>query len=166
MTEALPTPNHSKRVISSRAAERRGRGIRTTVLPPSVPAWQSRSARFDALALEALSPIDALWHDQLTKVDIAVDEVPRLHAHNPESIEWPREITADGPVPLARLIPAGVDRNGNTTRARIVLFRKPIELRAKKEDELTGLLHEILVQQIASYLELDPSVIDPDLTEG
>ena len=54
---------------------------------------------------------------------------------------------------LARLIPAGVDVRGNATRARIVLFRKPIERwRAKRLVDLTDLLHEILVAQVATYL--------------
>jgi predicted Zn-dependent protease with MMP-like domain len=62
---------------------------------------------------------------------------------------------------LARLIPAGVDVRGNSTRARIVLFRKPIERRAKDTDELADLLHEVLVAQVATYLGVEPNVIDP-----
>jgi hypothetical protein len=42
-----------------------------------------------------------------------------------------------------------------------VLFRKPIERRAKDSVDLTDLLHEILVAQIATYLGVDPSIIDP-----
>ena len=74
-------------------------------------------------------------------------------------------MVADGPVALARLIPAGVDVRGNSTRARIVLFRKPIERRAKNTDDLADLLHEILVAQVATYLGVEPSVIDPDLDD-
>jgi hypothetical protein len=44
-----------------------------------------------------------------------------------------------------------------------VLFRKPIERRAKDSVDLTDLLHEILVAQIATYLGVEPSVIDPDI---
>ena len=72
-------------------------------------------------------------------------------------------MVADGPVALARLIPAGVDVRGDATRARIVLFRKPIERRAKDSVDLTDLLHEILVAQVATYLGVEPNVIDPNL---
>ena len=79
-------------------------------------------------------------------------------------MQWPPEVVADG-IALARLIPAGVDVRGNSTRARIVLFRKPIERRAKDTVELTELLHELLVAQVATYLGVEPSVIDPTLDE-
>ena len=63
------------------------------------------------------------------------------------------EVVADGPIALARLIPAGGDVRGNTTRARIVLFRKPIERRRKAiRLDLTDLLHEILVAQVATSI--------------
>lgn len=46
-----------------------------------------------------------------------------------------------------------------------MLFRKPIERRAKDSVDLTDLLHEILVAQVATYLGVGPSVIDPSLDE-
>ena len=68
-------------------------------------------------------------------------------------------------IALARLIPAGVDVRGNATRARIVLFRKPIERRAKDTAELADLLHEGLVAQVATFLGVEPSVIDPTIDD-
>ena len=68
-------------------------------------------------------------------------------------------------MPLSRLIPAGIDRHGDTTRARIVLFRRPLELRAKDPDELADLVHDVLVQQVATYLGVDPEVVDPELPD-
>lgn len=115
--------------------------------------------------LEAYEPIERRWHQRLSGLDIAVDEVPRIAAKDPESVQWPPEVVADGPVALARLIPAGVDVRGDATRARLVLFRKPIERRAKDSVDLTDLLHEILVAQVATYLGVEPSVIDPTMEE-
>jgi predicted Zn-dependent protease with MMP-like domain len=128
-----------------------------------VPAWRSRAERFDMAVLEAYEPIERRWHDRLTDLDVAVDEIPRIAPRDPDSVQWPPEVVADGPIALARLIPAGVDVRGDATRARIVLFRKPIERRAKDSVDLTDLLHEILVAQIATYLGVDPSIIDPSL---
>ncbi|WP_245671794.1 metallopeptidase family protein, partial [Nocardia amamiensis] len=141
---------------------RRGRGVRGPMLPPTVPAWRTRGQKFDRLVLEAFAPLDSRWHDRLTKLDIAVDDVPKIRPLHPDSVTWPDEVVADGPVPLSRLIPAGVDRHGAATRARVVLFRKPLELRASDPDDLVDLLREVLVQQVATYLGVDPDVIDPE----
>lgn len=132
------------------------------MLPPTVPAWRTRGQKFDRLVLEAFAPLDTRWHDRLTKLDIAVDDVPKIRPLHPDSVTWPDEVVADGPVPLSRLIPAGVDRHGAATRARVVLFRKPLELRAADPDDLVELLREVLVQQIATYLGVDPDLIDPE----
>lgn len=132
------------------------------MLPPTVPAWRTRGQKFDRLVLEAFAPLDSRWHDRLTKLDIAVDDVPKIRPLHPDSVTWPDEVVADGPVPLSRLIPAGVDRHGAATRARVVLFRKPLELRASDPDDLVDLLREVLVQQVATYLGVDPDVIDPE----
>ncbi len=56
------------------------------------------------------------------------------------------------------------DVRGNATRARIVLFRKPIERRAKDTEELAELLHKI-PGPVAIYLDVDPSVIDPTIDD-
>ena len=121
--------------------------------------------RFDMAVLEAYEPIERRWQDRLAALDVAVDEIPRIAPKDPDSVQWPPEVIADGPIALARLIPAGVDVRGNATRARIVLFRKPIERRAKDTVELEELLHEILVAQVATYLGVEPSVIDPTIDD-
>lgn len=144
---------------------RRGREMRGPLLPPTVPGWRSRAERFDMAVLEAYEPIERRWQDRVSTLDVAVDEIPRISPKDADSIQWPPEVVADGPIALARLIPAGVDVRGNSTRARIVLFRKPIERRAKDSVELTELLHELLVAQVATYLGVEPSVIDPTLGE-
>lgn len=135
------------------------------MLPPTVPGWRTRAERFDMAVLEAYEPIERAWHDRLTSLDIAVDEIPRISPRDPENVTFPPEVIADGPIALARLMPAGVDTRGNPTRARIVLFRKPIERRAKDTLDLGDLLHDILVAQVATYLGVEPSVIDPSFDE-
>ncbi len=139
--------------------------MRGPLLPPNVPGWRSRAERFDMAVLEAYEPIDRRLADRLSALDVAVDEIPRISPKDPDSVQWPVEVVADGPIALARLIAAGVDVRGNATRARIVLFRKPIERRAKDSGELSELLHEILVAQVAIYLGVEPSVIDPTIDD-
>jgi hypothetical protein len=115
--------------------------------------------------LEAYEPIERQWQDRVSGLDVAVDEIPRISPKDPENIQWPPEVIADGPIALARLIPAGVDVRGNATRARILLFRKPIERRAKDTIDLSDLLHDVLVAQVATYLGVEPSVIDPTIDD-
>lgn len=140
---------------------RHGRGIRGPVLPEDIPARRSRAEKFDRLVLEAFARIDHQWHEKLSKLDIAVDEVPKIRALDPESVTWPPEVVAEGPVPLSRLVPAGIDKRGETTRARVVLFRRPLERRAKHPEDLEDLLFEVLVEQVATYLGIDPDEVDP-----
>ena len=110
----------SGRRITSRSVARHGRGIRGSVLPEGTPARRSRAEKFDRLVLESFARIDHRWHEKLSKLDIAVDEVPKIRALDPESVTWPPEVVAEGPVPLSRLVPAGIDKRGETTRARVV----------------------------------------------
>ncbi|MGH3436877.1 MAG: metallopeptidase family protein [Sciscionella sp.] len=140
--------------------DRHGRGLRGPLYPPGVPAARSRSERFDALVLEALEPIEARWHGELTDLDVAVDEVPEAGdgAHGTAALDV--DVVTDREVPLARLVPAGIDRRGVPTQARIVLYRRPLEARAKDNVDLADLVHDVLVEQVANYLGLDPDVID------
>lgn len=147
----------------SRTAGRRGRGVRGPVMPNSLPAYRTRAQRFDQLAVDAFARIDNQWHERLTALDIAVDEVPPIKTIGPDLPTWPDDVVADGSVPLSRLVPAGVDKGGAPTRARIVLFRRPLERRARHPELLIELIHEVLVAQIAAYLGVDPEVIDPEL---
>lgn len=121
---------------------------------------RSRSQRFDGLVLEALEPIEQRWHAELTQLDVAVDDVPEVSTTAPEKVVWDDAMVVDANVPLARLVPAGVDRRGLPTRARIVLYRRPLEARARDGADMTDLLHDVLIEQVATYLGLDPDVIE------
>lgn len=136
--------------------------MRGQLYPSTMPAARSRSERFDAVVLEALEPIEQRWRNELTQLDVAVDDVPELPSAKPEALSWGDDVVEDGNVPLARLVPAGVDRRGLPTRARIVLYRRPLEARAKDGADLSDLVHDVLVEQVATYLGLDPEVIDGD----
>jgi predicted Zn-dependent protease with MMP-like domain len=140
--------------------DRHGRGLRGPLYPATLPAAASRAERFDALVLDALEPIEARWRDQLTKLDVAVDDVPEVQRGK----EAPQAdgVLHDGAVPLSRLVPAGVDREGLPTRARIVLYRRPLEARAKEPSELADLVHDVLVEQVAGYLGVEPDIIEGD----
>lgn len=133
--------------------------MRGLLYPTSLPAARSRSERFDALVLEALEPIERRWHHELTQLDVAVDDVPLVQNTHPDTVVWDEDVVVDSNVPLARLVPAGVDRKGLPTRARILLYRRPLEARARDGSDMTDLLRDVLVEQVAAYLGIDPNLI-------
>ncbi|MBW3615999.1 MAG: metallopeptidase family protein [Actinobacteria bacterium] len=72
--------------------------------------------------------------------------------------------TAGGAVPLGRLLPAGTDSRGRPTAARVVVYRRPLEARAADRTELAELVHDVVVDQVARLLQLDPDEVDPPPT--
>jgi predicted Zn-dependent protease with MMP-like domain len=135
--------------------DRRGRGLRGPLAPPGVPIVTSPGERFDRIASDAVAHVDRRWSEQLADVEFAVDLVPALD----QDIPIAEEIESAG-VPLARIFPAA-----GTTPAHIVLYRKPLELRAHDVTDLEDLVHDVVVQIVADYLGLDPDTVDPGYDE-
>ncbi len=155
MTTARPV-----RRASPRRRDRRGRGLRGLPLPQGLPGYRTRAQRFDALVLAALEPIEERWGDALGELDLAVDEVPEVTVTAPELLVWGTEVVEDRGVPLAQLVPAGVDPAGLPSRARIVLYRRALESRAGNREDLVDLLHEVLLEQVAEYLGVESDGFD------
>ncbi|MCW2600322.1 MAG: hypothetical protein JWM02_2151 [Frankiales bacterium] len=119
-----------------------------------VPLARTRSERFDDLVRDAISDLERRWSAELEGVEFAVEDVP------PPGSGWDEGVVADetagGPVPLGRLLAADV-----TSPARVVVYRRPLEARASDRGDLSDLVHEVVVDQVAQLLGLDPDVIDP-----
>lgn len=111
----------------------------------SVPALRPRRQRFDEIAIGVMANIESRWKQQLSFVELAVEEVPVL------PLGWP-----SARVPLASLV-AGTA----TTPPRIVLFRLPIEARAQSRSELEAVLLTCLVEQVAGFLGMPPADVHP-----
>lgn len=107
------------------------------------------------MVVEVLEPIEARWASRLENLDVAVDDVPDVSREPDDD-----GLLLDGLVPLSRLVPVGVDRAGMPTRARIVLYRRPLEARAKEPEELAELVRDVLIEQVAAYLGVDPDGLD------
>jgi predicted Zn-dependent protease with MMP-like domain len=124
--------------------------MRGPIAPPQVPLALSRADAFDDLVRDAADRLERRW-PQLADVEFAVQEVP-----------WAQDTQAtdDDAVPLGRLIGAGKDRP-----SRIVVYRRPVEIRAKSRDERALLVHEIVVEQVAELLGLSPENVDPKYGE-
>ncbi|MET7303920.1 MULTISPECIES: metallopeptidase family protein [unclassified Embleya] len=120
--------------------------MRGPLAPPPVPIALTRAQRFDDLAADVVERLAKRW-PQLEEVRFAVLDVPEAET----------AVNGDEAVALGRLVPAtkGVP-------ATIILYRRPLELRAEGRTELEMLVNDVLVEQVADLLGMDPDTIDPD----
>lgn len=129
-----------------RRRDRRGRGPRGPLLPASVPAHRTRAEVFDDLVLDAVEALEVRWARQLEGTEFAVEDVPPS-----QPAPWEH-----GGVPLGRYFPADAG-----LPHRIVVYRRPVEIRAVDADDLADLIREVLVEQVAHLLGRSPQDVDP-----
>lgn len=129
--------------------------MRGPIAPPQVPLSISRADAFTDLVHDSVDRLERRW-PQLSDVEFAVLEVPRLGAD--DEVDGLTHGFEDGvgAVPLGRMIPAAEGH-----RARIVVYRRPVEIRTKNRDERALLVHEVVVEQVAELLGLEPESVDP-----
>jgi len=141
-----------------RRRDRHGRGLRGILAPQDTPSYRSRAERFDDLVLQAVAQLEPRWAAELSGVEFAVEEIPAAA----------RPADSPDPVPLARLDPgAGDPRDPGRPASppRIVLYRRPLLARADGEEELGELVLEVVVEEFARLLGLDPRAVDPGYSE-
>jgi predicted Zn-dependent protease with MMP-like domain len=114
--------------------------MRGPVAPPQVPLSTSRAETFQDLVQDSVDRLERHW-PQLADVEFLVMDVPG---------------TQDESVPLGRSVPASKGEP-----ARIVVYRRPVEIRSKSRDERALLVHEVVVEQVAELLGLAPESVDP-----
>ncbi|MFF3645744.1 metallopeptidase family protein [Streptomyces sp. NPDC002564] len=130
-----------------RRRDRHGRGMRGPVAPPQVPLSASRGEAFTDLVQDSVERLERRW-PQLTEIEFMVLEVPPLGRADGD---WQDEV-----VPLGGTITASEGRP-----ARVVIYRRPVEIRTKGRDERAHLVHEVVVEQVAELLGLSPESVDP-----
>jgi len=153
------------RGTARRRRDRHGRGLRGPLVPPvadlgrrsvRVPAAKTRAERFDDLVLDAAEQLEGRWGAQLEQVEFAVEDVPPVAALEPFDAGVVLDETAGGGVPLGRLLPGSEGQ-----AARVVVYRRPLEARAVDRLDLAELVHDVVVDQVARLLDLDPDEVDP-----
>ncbi|TYP89887.1 metallopeptidase family protein [Blastococcus xanthinilyticus] len=140
--------------------DRHGRGLRGRLVPTQVPLSRSRAEQFDDLVLDAVEDLERRWERELAGVEFAVEDVPWVERTDPDEAELDSDVLDDGGVPLARLLPARREQ-GQEVPPRIVVYRRPLELRANDRDDLADLVRDVVVDQVATLLGRDPEEIDP-----
>jgi predicted Zn-dependent protease with MMP-like domain len=113
--------------------------------PLGVPRDRTAREVFDDIVLGLVHRIEDRWADELGLIEFAVEETPLV----PD--DWAAE-----PVPLGSLVPG---TGGRPTR--LVLFRKPIELRCETRSDLAALVLTVLAEELAPVLGRPPEEVDP-----
>lgn len=141
MTDAhIPHRGHARR------RDRHGHGIRGPVIPNGLPAWRTRTDKFeDILALEILTYQTQLGKE-LAHVDYGVLDVPEV-----DPAPW------EAGIALARFLP--FERPAKIT-GRIVFYRMPILAAAAKSEFPRMVIHDIVTEQIANVVGRPPEEID------
>jgi hypothetical protein len=109
-----------------------------------VPIARSRAASFDEIATAVVARLDRRLGDALTNVQFLVRDVPDLDGWDRDWVPLGSGTPAEGGVP-----------------PRVVLYRRPIETRADGTLALRRLVFEVLVEQVADALGVDPADVDP-----
>ena len=131
----------------SRRRDRRGRGLRGPLMPPGMPATQTRGEKFDDEVLACVEMLERAWASELRKVEFAVEDIPPS-----EPAPWERGVA------LGRYFAADpVAGLGH----RSVLYRRAIEARTDGPDQLREMIRDVVVEQVASLLGRPPEEIDP-----
>lgn len=131
--------------------DRHGRGLRGPLLPTDLPASRTRAERFDDCVLDAVERLERRWSTELAAVEFAVEDVP---VGDPAPLE-------SGDIPLGRFFPAELEMP-----PRVVVYRRPLETRVHESGELAPLVHDVVVEQVAHLLGIEPEAVDPRYGRG
>jgi hypothetical protein len=111
------------------------------------------------MVLDAVARLEGRWEAELTGVEFAVQEVPEAEELADDS----------GPLPLARTVPGSPESRDPArpaTPTRIVVYRRPLMARSETDAELSDLVFDVVVEEFARYLGLDPDSVDPGYRGG
>lgn len=138
-----PEPSRAR----PRPRDRHGRGFRADLIPPHLPGFLTRRARFDAEAADAAQAVIERFPRRLEHVRIHVEDVPPpISAGRGES-----------EIPLGRCIPA--DR---TCPPRVILYRRPIETRTPDPEDRPRMVRQVLSEQFGALLGMAAEDVDPE----
>ncbi len=108
---------------------------------------RTRAEGFDELVINAATRLERAWGRPFPAFELGVEDVPPSDPAPWEHSE----------VPLGRFFASDVRQ-----AARVVIYRRPIETRVDSAPELTLLVGDVVAEQIAALLGVEPSDLDPD----
>lgn len=138
--------------------DRHSRGIRGRLALPNpwtgspVPLRdrQSKAEYFTVCVHDAVAQIHDRCPRALASVDVGVEDVPTIVP-----------VWAPNRVPLAAAVSPTLDSNG-----QVVVFRRPLERRARTRRGLRILVYRTIVEQLSEVTGIGVDEIDPDGNRG
>ena len=106
----------------------------------------TRREQFDDLVLDSAARLEGRLGPRFADLEFAVEDVPPS-----DPAPWERER-----VPLGRAFPSQ-----GKQPARIVVYRRPVESRSQDQRELTAVVQDVVVEQVAALFGLNPADLDP-----
>ncbi|MCW2522128.1 MAG: uncharacterized protein JWO63_463 [Frankiales bacterium] len=158
-TEAAGASDRRPKAVRARR-DRRGRGLRGRLAALPVPIAHSRSDAFDAMVLAAVEHLEPHVGEKLAQIEFAVEDVPAVTHTGVGDFHYDSDVLDDNAVPLSRLYRTGL---GEIGAPLIVVYRRPLESRASRPEDLADLIHDVVVEQVARLLGSSPDEIDPPL---
>ena len=135
------------RPFRRRRRNRHGRGLRGELLPAHLAGSRTRAERFDDWVMESAQRLERLWGEDIQSYQFVVQEIP-------DGLE--DLVRRGGNVPLAASAP------GNGPKPPVItIYRRPVESTARGLVPVNELIHDVVVEQLASLMGLDPESIDP-----
>jgi predicted Zn-dependent protease with MMP-like domain len=140
--------------------DRHGRGLRGMLTPNAVPINRTRADVFDAMVLAAAEHLEPTLGAKLSEIEFAVEDIPPVVHRGTGDFDYDSDVLDDNAVPLSRLYRQGL---GEITQPLIMVYRRPLESRARHQEDLSDLVHDVVVEQVARLLGMTPEEIDPPL---
>lgn len=106
----------------------------------------TRREAFDDLVLDSADRLEGVLRAQRAEVEFAVEDIPPS-----DPAPWEEQVAA-----LGRVFPS----EGRLPH-RVVLYRRVVEAQARDDTDLAALVHEVVVEQVATLLGVEPDEIDP-----
>ncbi|QJC22340.1 metallopeptidase family protein [Arcanobacterium buesumense] len=129
-----------------RRRDRHGRGMRGPLVSSQSPAYRTRAQKFDDILALELAAFRRHLGRRLDRYDFAVLDVP---ASDPAP--W------ENGIPLARFLPF---ERPSRILGRLVFYRMPLTIAADDDDDPRMFIHNVMVSQIASALDIDPAEVE------
>ncbi len=148
-----PAAPAAPRSFAARRRDRHGRGLRGPLLPQEVPGSRTRGEKFEDLVVDSAERLRELWPAALGNVGWLVEEIPG---------DLEALVASGEPAPLGKYTRGTPAMGGQPEQLPVVaIYRHPVEALCDTPGQVRELVHEVMIDQVAGLLNIDPDTVDP-----
>ena len=142
-----PEDGAATRPFNRRHRNRHGRGLRGELIPAHLAGSRTRSEQFDIWVLESAQRLERLWGEGIQAYQFVVQDIP-------PGLE---ELAQSG-----SHLPFGAGALGSGSQPPVItVYRHPVESAARGLVPVSDLIHDVVVEQLATLMGLEPETVDP-----